>query len=144
METVRGTAVRVNGRGVLLRGPSGSGKSDLALRLIDRGGLLISDDYVATQGGAEQVFLKPPEAIAGLIELRGAGLAKIDYVSEVPLVLVVELVPDGQVERLPEPDEAVILGHKLPLLRLEGLTPSAPVKLEMAVAVASGELELVR
>jgi len=144
METICGTAVRVNGKGVLLRGPSGSGKSDLALRLIDRGGLLIADDYVAAEGGADHVLLAPPKAIAGFIEVRGAGLVRIDHVSDVPLVLVVGLVPDGQVERLPEPDEATILGHKLPLLRLEGLTPSAPVKVEMVLAAVSGELELMR
>ena len=144
MEKIQATAVAVNGKAVLLRGPSGSGKSDLALRLIDRGARLIADDYVTAAENSGQVMLAPPAAIAGMLELRGAGLAKIDYAADVPLALVVDLVPDGEVERMPEPEETSICGARVPVMKLEGLQPSAPIKVEMALAAIAGGLELAR
>ena len=144
MENIQATAVAVNGKGVLLRGPSGSGKSDLALRLIDRGAILIADDTVAADPQSGNVSLAPPAAIAGMLEVRGAGLAKFDHAADVPLALVVDLVPGGKVERMPEPRETSICGCKVPVIKLDGLQPSAPIKVEMALAAIAGGLELVQ
>ena len=144
MENIRATAVAVNGKAVLLCGPSGSGKSDLALRLIDRGAQLIADDCVTAVEISGQVMLAPPAAIAGRLELRGAGLAKIDYAADVPLALIVNLIPGGEVERMPEPEEWSICGARVPAMKLDGLQPSAPIKVEMALAAIAGGLELVR
>jgi HPr kinase/phosphorylase len=138
------TAVAVNGKGVLLRGPSGSGKSDLALRLIDRGATLIADDIVAAEIVPGAVKLAPPDSIAGMLELRGAGVAKIAYEEDVPLALVVDLVAGGDVERMPEPAETAICGASVPLMRLDGFDASAPIKVEMALAATQGDAELVR
>lgn len=138
------TAVAVNGKGVLLRGPSGSGKSDLALRLIDRGAALIADDYVTAEKTSGAVTLAPPDTIAGLLELRGTGVAKIAYSSDVPLALVVDLVPSDDVERMPEPAETAICGWMVPLMRLDGFDASAPIKVEMTLAAIQGDVELVR
>jgi HPr kinase/phosphorylase len=142
--SIPATAVAVNGKGVLLRGPSGSGKSDLALRLIDRGAGLIADDIVAAEVISGKVVLTPPDSIAGMLELRGAGLAKFPYSSDVPLALVVDLVRSGDVERMPEPEETSICGASVPLMRLDGFEPSAPIKVEMALAAICGDAELVR
>jgi serine kinase of HPr protein (carbohydrate metabolism regulator) len=138
------TAVAVNGKGVLLRGASGSGKSDLALRLIDRGAALIADDYVTADMVSGAVQLTPPDAIAGMLELRGAGVAKIPFEKDVPLALVVDLVRPDDVERMPEPAEATICGASVPLIRLHGFDASAPIKVEMMLAATQGDVELVR
>ncbi len=144
MEDIPATAVAVNGKGVLLRDPSGSGNSDLALRLIDRGAALIADDIVAAEMDRGAVTLAPPDTIAGMLELRGAGVVKITYEKDVPLALVVDLVQSGDVERMPEPAQTDICGASVPLIRLDGAQPSAPIKVEMALAAILGGVELVR
>ena len=88
--------------------------------------------------------LSPPPASAGMLEVRGVGLAKIDYVADLPLALVVDLVPEGEVERMPEPEETSICGARVPVMKLDGLQPSAPIKVEMALAAIAGGLDLVR
>ncbi|MBT3883183.1 MAG: aldolase [Rhodospirillaceae bacterium] len=138
------TAVAVNGMGVLLRGPSGSGKSDLALRLIDRGAQLIADDYVTAGETSGAVMLTPPATIAGMLELRGAGVAKFAYETNVPLALVVDLVRSEDVERMPEPEETTICGAPVPLMKLNGFDASAPIKVEMTLAAITGDLEMVQ
>ncbi|HZV84437.1 MAG TPA: serine kinase [Brevundimonas sp.] len=115
-------------RGVLITGPSGAGKSDLALRLTGHGGWrLVADDYahVFASGGA--LYAAPPAAIAGRIEARGIGILPACARDLVRLVLAVELTGDA-VERLPEADSVVIAGATLPLVRLNGLEPSAVQK----------------
>ena len=109
-----GTAIAWHGRGILLRGPSGAGKSDLALRVIAAGGMLVADDQVlATNTKAGVIAAAPPE-IAGLIELRGAGLVRLPYLSSARLALVFDLVPLGTPERLPELGRTMIAGAFLP------------------------------
>ena len=104
---LHGTALWLNGTGILLRGPSGSGKSVLVLCLLDRWegrGLparLVADDRTDLTARAGRLIMTPPPALAGLIELRGRGILKRSCKSDVPLDLVVDLVPD--LIRLPEP-----------------------------------------
>lgn len=126
--TLRGSCVSIAGAGILLRGESGRGKSDLALRLIDAGALLVSDDYVEVRREDGEVLASPPGAIRGLIELRGAGLIRVPYCENVALALVVDLLPSFRVNRHPERREAQIAGISLPLFALAGLEPSAPAK----------------
>ena len=131
-ETIRGTTVAVAGRGVLLRGPSGSGKSDLALRLIDRGALLVSDDYTEVRREDGRLLARAPATIAGKIEIRGVGIAALPAAQDVPLCLVAEL--DRTPERLPEgPSTAAIAGVAIPAIALAALEPSAPLKVEAAL-----------
>ena len=130
-ETVHATTVAIDGRGVLIFGRSGAGKSDLALRLIDRGATLVSDDYtvVATVDGA--VVASPPGTIAGKMELRGVGIIELAYASGVGAALAVDL--DQDPDRLPEPGARVIAGVAIPVISLHGLEPSAPIKVEKAL-----------
>ena len=144
MEKIQATAVEVNGKGVLLRGPSGSGKSDLAVRLIDRGARLIADDYVVAEPNADAASLAPPEAIAGMLEIRGTGLVKMEYARDVPPRLVVDLVPIKEIERMPEPGEISICGAPVPVIKLNPFHASAPIILEMELAAIDGDLEVVR
>ncbi|MFA6019205.1 MAG: HPr kinase/phosphatase C-terminal domain-containing protein [Rhodospirillales bacterium] len=133
MTLVHATAVALDGQGILLLGPSGSGKSDLALRLIGEGAFLISDDQVeiVTRGG--RPLASPPAPIAGLIEARGVGLLRLPYLAPIPLFLAVELVLAAQVERLPDPAFWTQEAISLPLLRLCPFEASVSVKLRLAL-----------
>jgi serine kinase of HPr protein (carbohydrate metabolism regulator) len=134
---VQATCVVDDGRGVLLRGPSGSGKSDLALRLIDGGAKLVADDGVELRREGERLFARlppsAPESVRGRIELRGLGILPAPTVAEASLDLVIDLVPMGALERLPEPVTVDLLGVALPLLRLSAEEPSAAAKVRLAV-----------
>jgi HPr kinase/phosphorylase len=130
---VHATAVAIDGRAVLLRGPPGCGKSDLALRLIDGGARLIADDQALLFRREGHILVRAPATIAGLIEVLGVGILRLDPLDEVPLALVVDLVPAGQIERLPEPRFETILGLAIPLLALAPLEASAAAKLRLAL-----------
>ena len=99
---VHATAIAIEGAAVLLRGPPGAGKSDLALRLIDGGARLVADDQAELRRADNQILVSAPAAIAGLIEVRGVGILRVDPVDEAPLALIVDLVPSAEVERLPD------------------------------------------
>ncbi|MDB5692000.1 MAG: aldolase [Alphaproteobacteria bacterium] len=130
--TVHATCIAIAGRGVLIRGRSGSGKSDLALRLIDRGARLVSDDYTILTGQDGRVLARPPDAIAGKLEIRGVGIVDLPPVADVPVCLIVEL--DAPPERLPEAAKGVALVDTIvPAIALAALEASAPLKLEQAL-----------
>jgi serine kinase of HPr protein (carbohydrate metabolism regulator) len=131
-ETVRGTSVAVAGMAVLIEGQSGSGKSDLALRLIDRGAILVSDDYTVLVRDKAGLSARPAANIAGQIEVRGVGIVTLPHLQSAPLALIVRLV--DKPERLPVDDAARrIAGVEIPEIALNALEPSAPIKVEMAL-----------
>ena len=130
MTAIYGTAVAIHGHGVLLRGASGAGKSDLALRLVDRGALLIGDDWVEGERIGGEIILTAVPRLQGLIEVRGVGIVRLPYGSA-PLVLVVDL--GGPVERLPEPELTEILGVNRPRIALDARLASAPIQVELAL-----------
>lgn len=142
MEQIHATCVDIGGAGVLLRGPSGSGKSDLALRLIDSGARLVADDRteLALQGSGDEqrVVASAPKEIAGKIEARGLGILTVDALGETPVALVVDMVDAGEVERVPEPASLEILGLAIPLVRLDPFEVSAPAKLRAALKSGAG------
>jgi len=137
--TIHATAVALDGVGVLLRGPSGSGKSDLALRLIDGGARLIADDQtvIVRRGGG--LFAAPPAAIAGRLEVRGLGIMALDFAADTPLGAVFDLLPQQAIERLPEPMTVELLNIPLPLARLDPAAPSAAAKVRLAVRQLRGD-----
>lgn len=120
-------------RGVLLRGPPGAGKSDLALRLIDRGAMLVADDRVELHPAQGRLTASSPAPIAGLIEVRGLGLVKVPVAERVPLALAVDLVPQDAVERMPDPATADVAGLEIALIRLCPFEPSVAIKVELAL-----------
>jgi len=132
---IHATAVALSGIAVLLRGPSGSGKSDLALRLIDQGAVLVADDRVDLTLRGAGLFASPPPNLAGLIEARGLGLIRSPWRGEVPVGLLVDLTASDRIERLPEPARESVLSVSLPVLRLDPWPASAVVKLRLAVGL---------
>jgi serine kinase of HPr protein (carbohydrate metabolism regulator) len=132
-ETVHASAVAIAGRAVLIGGRSGHGKSDLALRLIDRGASLISDDYTFLRRVEGKAVASAPATIIGKIEMRGVGLIEdVETVQDVPVALYVDL--DTAPERLPEPGGAMMLaGVSIPTVAMNGLEASAPLKIEAAL-----------
>jgi HPr kinase/phosphorylase len=126
-----GTAVAIDGEAVLLRGPSGAGKSDLALRLIDRGARLVADDQTLLRRVGDRVIAGAPPPIAGLIEIRGIGIVTVEAIDVVPLFLIADLIPLGEVERMPERTFETILGVPVPLIALAALEASAAAKLRL-------------
>ena len=134
---IQATCVAIDGIGVLLRGPPGSGKSELVLQLIDGGARLVADDGVELRVRGERLFgCLPggaPEAVRGRVELRGLGILPVPSVGESPLDLVIDLVPVDALERVPEPMTVQLFGVALPLLRLSAAEPSAAAKVRLAV-----------
>lgn len=132
---VEGTCVAIVGLGVLLRGPSGSGKSDLALRLIDAGALLVADDLTRLVRAGATLTAHPGPREVGRLEVRGLGIADVPHTPAAPLGLVADLVDSvAAVPRLPEPATAELLGRPVPRIVLYALEPSAPAKLRLAAA----------
>jgi len=131
-ETIHASTVSLDGRAVMITGPSGSGKSDLALRLLDRGFSLVSDDQTIVRRDAERLLASPPPQIAGKLEIRGIGIVEMEWASDVPVALLVELKSD--IQRLPDDSrERPVLGARLPLVSIDAMTASAASKVGLAL-----------
>lgn len=140
--TVHASAVLVGARAVLIRGPSGSGKSRLAWELIEaaRGGAvaftrLVGDDRVHLQAAGSRLLVRPNDALAGLIELRGVGIVRRDHEACAVVGLVVDLAT-ADAERLPENGEAIVEGIPIPRLAVAPAVGALP--LVLAVITSCG------
>ncbi len=131
---IHATAVVLDGAAVLLTGLPGVGKSDLALRLIDRGWSLLADDQVMMGVDGGVLIAAAPSTIAGLIEVRGVGIVRIPHVARAPIALVVTL--GAERERLPEPASVSYLGLTVPMTTLDPWSVSAAIKVTYAFAHA--------
>ena len=131
-ETIHASTVASDGRAVLISGPSGSGKSDLALRLLDRGFTLVSDDQTIVRRDGDRLVASAPPTIKGKLEIRGIGIVEMDVVDDVPVALFVELT--SEIMRLPDDRrERPVLGVNLPLVSVDAMTASAPSKVALAL-----------
>lgn len=128
MKLLHATSVAIGGWAVLIEGPSGSGKSDLALRLIDRGAVLIADDQTGVSAEPDGLYACAPATIAGLLEVRGVGIMTVPYVGRAKVALAVLI---GAPERMPDTaEERVIDGYRVPAMTVAALETSAPIKVE--------------
>ncbi|HKX92408.1 MAG TPA: aldolase [Sphingomicrobium sp.] len=131
-ETLHASTVACAGRAVLITGPSGSGKSDLALRLLDRNFTLVSDDQTIVRRMGERLVAAAPPTIAGKLEVRGLGIVDVEAQGDVPVALIVELT--GEIQRLPDDTrERPILGVRLPLISVDAKTASAASKVALGL-----------
>jgi serine kinase of HPr protein (carbohydrate metabolism regulator) len=131
-ENLHATAVALDGRAVLISGPSGSGKSDLALRMLDRGFVLVSDDRTIVRKEGTRLVASAPETIKGKLEVRGVGIVEMEHKNNLPVALVVELTRD--IQRMPDENrERMILGIAIPLVNIDAMTASAPSKVAVAL-----------
>src|SRR3569832_1756400 len=139
-QTLHATSVAIGRGAVLLLGISGSGKSDLALRLIEQDGRLVSDDQTIVTFKGGRLLASAPRTLQSQIEVRGLGIVKLPpkrVARQAPVVLLVELVAPSEVERMPQATRRKILGRSLPLLRLAPFEASAPAKLRLAMSTLS-------
>jgi len=131
-ETLHASTVALDGRAVLISGPSGSGKSDLALRLLDRGFVLVSDDQTVVKKDGDRLIATAPPTIAGKLEVRGIGIVDMERIDNVPIALAVELT--SEIQRLPDDSrERLILGVHLPFISVDASEASAPSKVALAL-----------
>lgn len=137
MSTVHATAIAKwrsgQWRGVLLFGASGSGKSDLALRAIQHGWRLVSDDYSLVWRSGDGLWVKAPDAIENRIEARGLGILAEPAICFAQALLAVKC-ETGSVERLPDPEVVQVDGVTIPCVRLRPSEASALAKLERALS----------
>lgn len=114
-QTQHATCIAVQEKAALILGPSGSGKSSLALQLIALGARLVSDDRTLLRLEDDVLLAQAPSSISGLIEARGVGLIRLDPVGPVPVSLIVDLARSED-KRLPHPHSREMLGITLPCL----------------------------
>ena len=140
--TVHGTAIAINGQAVLMRGPPGSGKSDLALRALSLPGSplltpafeLVADDQVTLRRDKGGLTVEAPATLKGLLEVRGSGIVAVPSIGAARLVLLADLTMADRVERFPDPwPTEILLGIRLPVLRIAPFEASAPLKLALAL-----------
>lgn len=131
-ETLHASTVSFDGRAVLITGRSGAGKSDLALRLLDRGFTLVSDDQTLVHRDGDRLIASAPAAIAGKLEIRGLGIIDVEIAADLPVALLVELT--SEVERLPDDSrDRQVLGVRLPLVSIDAMAASAAAKVVLAL-----------
>ncbi len=131
-EMVHATSIAAGGRGVLLIGPSGSGKSDLALRLFDRGFGLVSDDQTLLRRDDSRIVASAPATIAGRMEVRGIGIVEFPALEETPVALAVVLTSD--IQRMPDDSrQRTFLGVDIPLFAVDAMMASADIKVALAL-----------
>lgn len=133
------SSVAREGEAVLLLGPPGSGKSDLVLRLIERGWELVADDQVALDATAGALRAAPPPALHGMLEVRGLGIFRdLAVAAPATLRLAARLVPRAEIPRLPGPETWSAAGIALPAIRLDAFAASATARLGLALDAALG------
>ena len=137
---VHATCVSIDDAGLLIRGPSGIGKSDLALRLIDKGARLVADDRVDLLVSDNDVIAHAPATLAGLLEVRGLGILRFPLLDAAVIHLVVDLVNPKNVTRFPDQRITELVGIDVPAVTLDPFEASAVTKVQLALKLTLGRI----
>jgi serine kinase of HPr protein (carbohydrate metabolism regulator) len=127
------SSVAIEDKAVLITGAPGAGKSDVVLRLIDAGAVLVSDDQTELKAEGGKLFASPPASIKGMIEVRHVGLLKMPFLERAEIALYIELVTGEKLERLPAPEMIDLLGVNIRKLKLPAFEASTPAKIRAAL-----------
>jgi HPr kinase/phosphorylase len=131
---IHASCIAIENHAVLIAGPAGAGKSDLALRLIDRGAQLVADDQTSLRAENGVLIASSPSSIAGLIEVRNVGLLRMPYAASAPVALYVSLEgSEKNMDRLPENQAIEFLGCSIRHLKLPAFAVSTPAKIRAAL-----------
>lgn len=125
---------------MLIRGAPGSGKSDLALRLVEEGARLVADDRTDLAVVEGRLVATAPPAIAGKLEVRGIGIVDARMAAEAPVALIVDLRQADQIERLPERDVEAVAGVSVPRIDLAPFEASATAKIRLALRLINDNM----
>ena len=128
---IHATALVLDGRGILIMGPSGAGKTDLAIRLIEAGGELVADDQVLVRLEKGRAVARAPDQIAGKMEVRGFGIIDMPHRAEAVIDLIIDLKPRRDIERMPDPAMREIDGAPVRAVELDGFEASAVAKVKL-------------
>jgi HPr kinase/phosphorylase len=133
LQNIHASCVAIGGYGLLIRGSSGSGKSDLILRLLDEpnGAVLVADDQVYISERAGALYAAAPAILAGKLEIRGHGIVTRPHLAEVKISHIVDLVQPQEIARMPEAAElrATAMGVEFPRLKLDPFQASASARI---------------
>ena len=143
MTLLHATTISVNNHALLILGESSVGKSGLALQLLDRGALLVSDDQTEISSDGEYLLASPPESIAGLMEVRGVGIVPFPHKSKVPVAAAITLVDQADEPRLPEPETIDVCGAAVPHLQLDAGSHILPEKVLLVMERVCGQNDLL-
>ena len=133
------SCVSLAGAGILIRGPSASGKSSLTLRLIDEGAVLVSDDQTVIEVANGELLARPPAVLAGKLEVRGHGIVELDHVPVQRLDLIVDLAAADSIERLPEPSDLAdtLFGCRLDRVFVDASRADATARIRLALKLST-------
>ncbi|GEM_PF-1252882 len=129
---IHASCVEKDGRGILLKGHSGAGKSSFALALINRGFTLVADDQVLASAKDDRLLAEPADALKGLLEVRGVGLLRMRYSPSCQIQVLIDLVPGFRSERLPSPKTQLL--HGLPIRSFQ-INPMDPRSIEKVLVL---------
>jgi len=129
---VHSTSVVIEDAGVMIIGKSGSGKSDLALRLIDSGATLISDDITICETIGKSIFLFSPNETKGLLEVREIGIMTVPYIENIKLTLLVELDEEESC-RFPKKNFTKLMNIKIQKIKIQGKNSSSVAKIKLKI-----------
>lgn len=139
-QQLHGNCLAIGEIGILLRGKPGVGKSDLTLRLIEDGGLLVADDRVDLERDGDTVYASAPLALSGLMEVRGLGILRFGFRERVQLRAVIDLLSAASEDRLPEQRFTEVMGMMLPCFQIDPGSASAVIKVTLVSGLVTGSI----
>ncbi|MBR4126072.1 MAG: HPr kinase/phosphatase C-terminal domain-containing protein [Alphaproteobacteria bacterium] len=143
MTVIHASCIEFSGSGILICGDSGSGKSDLCLRMLDTGANLVADDQTQIENVGGRLTASCPERLRGLLEIRGIGIVTTPTVPEAEIRLKLILQPTEKIARMPALQTESIEGISIPVLRMNPFEASAILKIKTFLSVLNGQRKVI-